>query len=162
MENPHLSWWTWWIFSMAIWLFCRGVYLCEISFVFSDVLTLQGINISHLRKRKIIFNMPFLRDMLVPWRVVLRNQNSEPSTVWIYAPSRHAVKDSLEECGLTQSWGECSWQCLWGPFRSYPSSPPSFCTSWLSLSSRWQISRKTSSTVTAICFQMKLGVPVWG
>jgi len=47
--------------------------------------------------------MPFLRDMLVPWRVVLRNQNSEPSTVWIYAPSRHAVKDSLEECGLTQS-----------------------------------------------------------
>jgi len=31
--------------------------------------TLQGINISHLGKRKIIFKMPFLRDMLVPWRV---------------------------------------------------------------------------------------------
>jgi len=28
--------------------------------------TLQGINISHLRKRKIIFKMPFLGDMLVP------------------------------------------------------------------------------------------------
>ena len=30
---------------------------------------LQGINISHIGKRKIIFKMPFLRDMLVPWRV---------------------------------------------------------------------------------------------
>ena len=33
-------------------------------------ITLQGINISHLGKRKIIFKMPFLGDMLVPWRVV--------------------------------------------------------------------------------------------
>ena len=32
--------------------------------------TLQGINISYLGKRKIIFKMPFLGDMLVPWRVV--------------------------------------------------------------------------------------------
>ena len=32
-------------------------------------LTLQGINISHLAKRKIIFKMPFWGDMLVPWRV---------------------------------------------------------------------------------------------
>ena len=32
--------------------------------------TLQDINISHLGKRKIIFKMPFLRDMLVPCRVV--------------------------------------------------------------------------------------------
>ena len=31
--------------------------------------TLQGLNISHLGKRKIIFKMPFLGDMLVPWRV---------------------------------------------------------------------------------------------
>jgi len=29
--------------------------------------TLQGINISHLGKRKIIFKIPFLGDMLVPW-----------------------------------------------------------------------------------------------
>jgi len=29
----------------------------------------RGINISHLGKRKIIFKMPFLGDMLVPWRV---------------------------------------------------------------------------------------------
>ena len=33
--------------------------------------TLQGINISHLGKRKIMFKMPFLGDMLVPWRVIL-------------------------------------------------------------------------------------------
>ena len=33
------------------------------------IITLQGINISHLGKRKIIFKMPFLGDMLVPWRV---------------------------------------------------------------------------------------------
>ena len=32
-------------------------------------MTLQGINISHLGKRKIIFKMPFWGDMLVPWRV---------------------------------------------------------------------------------------------
>ena len=31
--------------------------------------TLQGTNISHLGKRKILFKMPFLGDMLVPWRV---------------------------------------------------------------------------------------------
>ena len=31
--------------------------------------TLQEINISHLGKGKIIFKMPFLGDMLVPWRV---------------------------------------------------------------------------------------------
>ena len=31
--------------------------------------TLQGINISHLGKRKIIFKMPFLGNMLVSWRV---------------------------------------------------------------------------------------------
>ena len=39
-----------------------------------EVVTLQGINISHLGKRKIIFKMPFLGDMLVPWRVVLSHQ----------------------------------------------------------------------------------------
>ena len=33
--------------------------------------TLQGINISHLGKRKIIFKMPFWGDMLVPWRVIM-------------------------------------------------------------------------------------------
>jgi len=32
-------------------------------------ITLQGTNISHLGKRKIIFKMPFWGDMLVPRRV---------------------------------------------------------------------------------------------
>ena len=36
-----------------------------------NVSTLQGINISHLGKRTIIFKMPFWGDMLVPWRVSL-------------------------------------------------------------------------------------------
>ena len=35
--------------------------------------TLQGINISHLGKRKIIFKMSFLGDMLVPWRVYFKS-----------------------------------------------------------------------------------------
>jgi len=35
------------------------------------LVTLQETNISHLGKRKIIFKMPFLGDMLVPWRVVV-------------------------------------------------------------------------------------------
>ena len=39
-----------------------------------NVITLQGINISHLGKRKIIFKMPFLGDMLVPWRVFLSDK----------------------------------------------------------------------------------------
>ena len=39
--------------------------------LWSGLITLQGINISHLGKRKIIFKMPFLGDMLVPWRVTI-------------------------------------------------------------------------------------------
>ena len=38
--------------------------------------TLQGINISHLGKRKIIFKMPFFGDMLVSWRVHTHNSRS--------------------------------------------------------------------------------------
>ena len=43
--------------------------------------TLQGIHISHLGKRKIIFKMAFLGDMLVSWRVhprELRNIRMSP------------------------------------------------------------------------------------
>ena len=35
------------------------------------IYTLREINISHLGKRKIIFKMPFLGDILVPWRVYI-------------------------------------------------------------------------------------------
>jgi len=40
-----------------------------VHFFGKETYTLQGTNISHLGKRKIIFKMPFLGDMLVPWRV---------------------------------------------------------------------------------------------
>ena len=55
--------------------------------------TLQGINISHLGNRKIIFKMPFLGDMLVPWRV----------TVGDFSSSRD------RHCDLLKNWqaGEC-------------------------------------------------------
>jgi len=43
---------------------------CQCYFLVRRRDTLQGINISHLGKRKIIFKMPFLGDMLVSWRVL--------------------------------------------------------------------------------------------
>ena len=45
--------------------------------------TLQGINISHLGKWKIICKIPFLGDMLVPWRVLFSLWRS----FWTSAPS---------------------------------------------------------------------------
>ena len=45
----------------------HGIWADVFWFVFVD--TLQGTNISHLGKRKIIFKMPFWGDMLVSWRV---------------------------------------------------------------------------------------------
>ena len=50
--------------------------------------TLQGINISHLGKRKIIFKMPFLGDMLVPWRVLLMLQKSQGQPTRMYQKPR--------------------------------------------------------------------------
>ena len=44
------------------------VQICGVSLK-DGLITLQGINISHLGKRKIIFKMPFWGDMIVPWRV---------------------------------------------------------------------------------------------
>ena len=41
----------------------------------SQKYTLQGTNISHLGKRKIIFKMQFWRDMLVSWRVIWMNMD---------------------------------------------------------------------------------------
>ena len=39
------------------------------------IYTLQGTNISHLGKRKIIFKMPFFGDMFVPKRVYIHCEN---------------------------------------------------------------------------------------
>ena len=44
--------------------------------------TLQGTNISHLGKRKIIFKIQFLGDMLVPWRVSFRTMLTRSSLKW--------------------------------------------------------------------------------
>ena len=46
--------------------------------------TLQGISISHLGKRKIIFKMPVLGDMLVPWRVIPTNLLLSPLRSWCF------------------------------------------------------------------------------
>ena len=46
--------------------------------------TLQGINISHLGKRKIIFKMPFLGDMLVSWRVRWIKTHHFSGDSWMY------------------------------------------------------------------------------
>ena len=46
----------------------------------SPMITLQGINISHLGRRKIIFKMPFLGDMLVPWRIKPQPKNTKNTT----------------------------------------------------------------------------------
>ena len=46
--------------------------------IWDDWCTLQGINISHLGERKIIFKMPFWGDMLVPWRVCPSLKRSSP------------------------------------------------------------------------------------
>ena len=48
------------------------------------IYTLQGINISHLGKRKIIFKMPFWGDMLVPWRVYITGRSLGGYYVYIY------------------------------------------------------------------------------
>ena len=90
--------------------------------------TLQGTNISHLGKRNIIFKMPFLGDMLVPWRVsrlnkikrlhVKRNVKSRPVPL---VPGPGFVPCCW---GLTgdarkwDEWGNGSWLC-W-PHRPAP------------------------------------------
>ena len=51
----------------SAWIFTLSVHLELVS------VTLQGINISHIGKRKIIFKMPFLGDMLVPWSVYIND-----------------------------------------------------------------------------------------
>ena len=50
-------------------------------------ITLQGTNISHLGKRKIIFKMPFLGDMLVPWMVyrITVTKDSDDETAFSFS-----------------------------------------------------------------------------
>ena len=64
------------IFDICIYIYFIYIDICIYSY------TLQGINISHLGKRKIIFKMPFLGDMLVSWRVFTSCCISIISKVW--------------------------------------------------------------------------------
>ena len=64
------------ILKKTTWRFRRNFFI-----LFVDPCTLQGTNISHLGQRKIIFKMPFLRDMLVPWRVFVFPHNSAKRSV---------------------------------------------------------------------------------
>ena len=61
--------------------------------------TLQGINISHLGKRKIIFKIPFRGDMLVPWRV----SRCHLLPVWIH----HSPKNQARSCGRCLGTPSC-------------------------------------------------------
>ena len=70
--------------------------------------TLQGINISHLGKRKIIFKMPFLGDMLVPWRVIPKGYSYQTITVLIVRLTKVAgicpVLDNKSPTNDTKTW----------------------------------------------------------
>ena len=61
--------------------------------------TLQGINTSHLGKRKIIFKMPFLGNMLVPWRV---------NWLMVFSPSQMKKICDRPKWEFSKFWGENS------------------------------------------------------
>ena len=69
------------------------------------MITLQGTNISHLGKRKIIFKMPFLGDMLVPWRVIILSLTSYNSA------TINLISSMKGPCG--RSCAPCSWWEEW-------------------------------------------------
>ena len=77
--------------------------------------TLQGINISHLGKRKIIFNMPFLGDMLVPWRVLpwqsIICQHFPKNVNALLFQQRRGIMISSSSCAREPSWENdvCPW-----------------------------------------------------
>ena len=100
--------------------------------------TLQGINISHLGKRKIIFKMPFLGDMLVPWRV-------SPSN-----PQPPNLSHLLQLPKQSVPWNAKGW---------WPPSPQPSCqqivqTQWLALPFCFQ-------TKTNICLYIKLYIYIF-
>ena len=80
--------------------------------------TLQGINISHLGKRKIIFKMPFLGDMLVPWRVIIFNLVlwwMSRDSRWKEIPRTFSFKTwcfktSLESFSTGRNWSGVGWK----------------------------------------------------
>ena len=76
--------------------------------------TLQGINISHLGKRKIIFKMPFLGDMLVPWRVTHYNPEVDTKLRLYNFPSKkktQITKNLLSLLGIVLRTPTCTKKC---------------------------------------------------
>ena len=98
--------------------------------------TLQGITISHLGKRKIIFKMQFFGDMLVPWRV---------TTLWI--GDDHETIPKHDYTITSDSLDDHLWKFCWCLLNIFPIShrfflggrvDGCFCHGWLNLKiSRW-------------------------
>ena len=59
--------WHTWLITFLLLQTKLGIKSYTVSWRKTSLYTLQGINISHLGKRKIIFKIEFLWDMLVPW-----------------------------------------------------------------------------------------------
>ena len=79
---------------------------------------LQGIHISHLGKRKIIFKIPFWGDMLVPWRVyILRDlqgffygtKNLDHGDLAVKSPVISG-SDSPKVWNSCRSLSRCAWK----------------------------------------------------
>ena len=72
-----------------------------------------GINISHLGKRKIIFKMQFLGDMLVPWRVTFLGicHSSHPNTVHVFP--RRCFKQVSKQAHAAEATRWWDWMSLW-------------------------------------------------
>ena len=81
---------------------------------YSKNFTLQGINISHLGKRKIIFKMHFWGDMLVPWRVSLLDlwggwkKTQTYSTKWCWKMVMNPMVEAVKNSPTTQTKEERS------------------------------------------------------
>ena len=63
---------------------------------------LQGINISHLGKRKIIFKMPFFGDMLVSWRVILSGVSLYKTRQTLWTSTRNSPRPMKPEVCMHQ------------------------------------------------------------
>ena len=77
-------------------------------YLYIYIYTLQGINISHLGKRKIIFKMLFLGDMLVPWRVYIWSDNRrylKVTTSWMQnSDMLHSARRLEDACSAREDW----------------------------------------------------------
>ena len=86
------------------------------------ICTLQGINISHLGKRKLIFKNALVGDMLIPRRVSQfsqlklnhwkKNWHKKKNATWMLSPSK--ISTMLFALNNKTSW---NWTHIWSPER---------------------------------------------